>query len=439
MQQIIDFVLSNVITILLAITFSYVMFPKKIRKNKKRLIILTLIFFVMGLFIYSISNMFFKTALSFFLHILFFQQFLYIKFGKSIFISFIFFIITMMSDLFQLFFMTKVIGLSKFEIYEVFAGSFVSNIIFFLVFLLFLFSIKHLLLNLFSSDINNKMFHVLLILSIIIFICLFVNVILEYKDNKSIITFVLIIFFFILLMFSLIKEKLLIWHKISEYNSLLEVMNDYENQLETIKIVNHEIKNQFLTIISMLKDSVYVNDIVKYINNLITDYKNIDSINYVDLKYLPSNGIKGFICAKIKKAEDLLIDVDIVVSREIKESILSKLSGSDFKNLGIVMGVFLDNAIEASSISKLKKLGIEFVNDFEYVIIIISNTFDNKIKTDDDSDDFISTKGSGRGRGLKLVNKVVKNTKQIFIQSEIIDNMFVQKVYVNKIISKERV
>lgn len=432
MQQVVDFVLSNVVTILLAITFSYIIFPNKIRKNKKRLLILTLICFTIGLFIYSIPNLFLKTILSFFLHIFFFQQFLYIKIGKSIFISFIFFIITMLSDLFQLFFITKVMGLSKIEIYDIFAGSFISNTIFFLIFLIFILLIKQMLLKLFESDINNKMFYLLLILSIIIFGCLFANIILEYKNDKNIITFVLTILFFIILIFSLIRDKVLIWHKMVEYNGLLEFMNDYETQLENIKTVNHEIKNQFLTIISMLKDLVPQNDIIKYINNLVADYKNIDDINYVDLKYLPSNGIKGFTCTKIKKAEDLFINIDIVVSKEIKNSILGELFENDFKILGIIMGVFLDNAIEASSISKDKKLGIEFIDDFEYVIIIISNTFINKIKTDDLSDNFVSTKGTDRGRGLKLVNKVIKRTKQISIQSEIIDNMFVQKIYVSK-------
>ena len=432
MQQVVDFVLSNVVTILLAITFSYIIFPNKIRKNKKRLLILTLICFTIGLFIYSIPNLFLKTILSFFLHIFFFQQFLYIKIGKSIFISFIFFIITMLSDLFQLFFITKVMGLSKIEIYDIFAGSFISNTIFFLIFLIFILLIKQMLLKLFESDINNKRFYLLLILSIIIFGCLFANIILEYKNDKNIITFVLTILFFIILIFSLIRDKVLIWHKMVEYNGLLEFMNDYETQLENIKTVNHEIKNQFLTIISMLKDLVPQNDIIKYINNLVADYKNIDDINYVDLKYLPSNGIKGFTCTKIKKAEDLFINIDIVVSKEIKNSILGELFENDFKILGIIMGVFLDNAIEASSISKDKKLGIEFIDDFEYVIIIISNTFINKIKTDDLSDNFVSTKGTDRGRGLKLVNKVIKRTKQISIQSEIIDNMFVQKIYVSK-------
>ena len=432
MQQVVDFVLSNVVTILLAITFSYIIFPNKIRKNKKRLLILTLICFTIGLFIYSIPNLFLKTILSFFLHIFFFQQFLYIKIGKSIFISFIFFIITMLSDLLQLFFMTKIIGLSAADCINNFAGSFFSNLIFLSFFIVFLFILKRYLLYLFRFDIQNRIMSFLFIFIIATFIIIFVNIVIEYKSDKNIIPFLMIIFLFLLLIVYVIKEKILIFTKLIEYNNVLEIMDDYINQLENIKTKNHEIKNQFLTIISLLKDGVESFYIINYIKNIITDYKDIDDVNYVDLKYLPSNGIKGFICAKIKKAEDLLINIDIIVSKEIKNSILKNLHEDDFKILGIIMGVFLDNAIEASSASKDKKISVEFIDDFDHVIIIISNTFSNKIKQNDLSDNFISTKGNDRGRGLKLVSKVVKRTKQIFICSEIIDNMFVQKIYISK-------
>ena len=64
---------------------------------------------------------------------------------------------------------------------------------------------------------------------------------------------------------------------------------------------------------------------------------------------------------------------------------LNKLETKDFKDLIRIVGVYLDNAIEASAESNDKKLGIEIYLAKEDIDIIISNTFNNNIKIDNTS------------------------------------------------------
>ena len=59
-----------------------------------------------------------------------------------------------------------------------------------------------------------------------------------------------------------------------------------------------------------------------------------------------------------------------------ENSYLGDMKTKDFKDLTRIIGVYLDNAIEAASTSKDKKLGIEIYEVKGIIEIIISNTYD---------------------------------------------------------------
>ena len=242
----------------------------------------------------------------------------------------------------------------------------------------------------------------------------------------------MLIIIFLSLIANLIKEKIVINDKIQEYNGLLGFMKSYESEIEENKIQNHEIKNQFLTIESMLMDNAPKHKIVNYVKSVINDNKDIDDTRYADLQYLPLNGLKGFICSKLNKAEQENLNVSVIVEKNVEKSVISKLSVNDFKKLGILLGVYFDNAIEASVLSDKKCLGLEIYLEKDDVIIIITNTFENAIKNDVENNKRFSTKGVGRGHGLLLVNKVVSGSKKFFVQSEIMEKAYIQKIIVKK-------
>lgn len=154
---------------------------------------------------------------------------------------------------------------------------------------------------------------------------------------------------------------------------------------------------------------------------------------YARFKYLPSNGLKGFFYYKFMEAEKKNISVSVNISPKIEKSFLKKLEVNDFKQLTRIIGVYLDNAIEASSLSKEKKLGIEVYLIENKINIIISNTFTNKIDSDKLGKAKISTKGKNRGHGLLLVKSILSSNDIFESKNEIIDNLFIQKLtIVNK-------
>ena len=434
MQQVIEFVLSSIIMVVTPIIFGVLTLDNNIRRNKSKVVVA----FLISCIVYSLNYLYFdggiKTLIGFLLHIFIYNQIFDCKVSKSIFVTFVYVMVIMLIDICELFFVVTILGISKEFCYKYIAGSIVSNLIVCLLAIFLTKVFNKIFKKIFCSKIeNNNEFIIISIFSIMFVIVLFFDVITNYKNNNSIISYILLIIIFLVVIANLIKEKIVINDKIQEYNGLLGFMKSYEAEIEENKIQNHEIKNQFITIGSMLKDNAPKNKILDYVNSVIDDKKNIDDARYGDLQYLPLNGIKGFICSKLNKAEEEKLNVSVVIKKGVEKSIISELSISDFKKLGILLGVYFDNAIEASVLSDKKCLGLEIYLEDGNVVIIITNTFENVIRSVEETNKRISTKGVGRGHGLQLVNKVVSGSKLFSVQSEIMGKAYIQKIKVKKI------
>lgn len=434
MQEVVEFVLSSIIMVVTPIIFGVLTLDNNIRKDKSKVVVAFLISCIIYSLCYSYFDGGIKTLIGFLLHVFIFNQIFTCNLSKSIFITFVYVMVIMLIDICELFFVVNVLNVSKEFCYKYIAGSFISNVIIclFAIFLTIIF--KKILIKMFHSKIessNNLI--IITVFSILSIIILFFDVITNYKNDNGILSYLLLIILFLIVIANLIKEKLVVNDKIQEYNGLLGFMKSYESEIEENKIQNHEIKNQFITIGSMLNDNAPKNKILDYVNSIIDDNSDIDDAKYGDLQYLPLNGLKGFICSKLNKAEEENLNVSVVIKKGIEKSIISKLSTSDFKKIGILLGVYLDNAIEASLVSDKKYLGLEMYIDNGNVVIIITNTFGNVIRSSEETNKRISTKGAGRGHGLQLVNKVISGSKLFSVQSEIIGKVYIQKIEVKKI------
>ena len=103
-------------------------------------------------------------------------------------------------------------------------------------------------------------------------------------------------------------------------------------------------------------------EVIEYLNSIIADYVKGNNEKYTSFQYLPANGIKGFFYYKANEAENNGINLSINVSPKVENTFIGDLDTNDFKQLGILLGVYLDNAIEASKNSKDKKMAIS--NDY---------------------------------------------------------------------------
>ena len=433
MQEIIEFVLSSIIMVVTPIIFGVLTLDNNIRRDKSKVVVA----FLISCIIYSLCYAYFdggiKTLIVFLLHIFIFNQIFDCKVHKAMFVTFIYLAIIIIAEIIIFVLFTKIIVMPKNYCYNVYAGSLLSNIVVCTIVLFITYFFKKNIIKTFRSNIDkNNSIIILSVFSILCVAVLFFDIIINYANDNNVCSYILLIIIFLVIIGNLIKEKIIINDKIQEYNGLLGFMKSYESEIEENKIQNHEIKNQFITIGSMLNDNAPKNKILDYVNSIIDDNSDIDNAKYGDLQYLPLNGLKGFICSKLNKAEDENLNVSVVIKKGIEKSIISKLSISDFKKLGILLGVYFDNAIEASVLSDKKYLGLEIYLEDGNVVIIITNTFENVVRSAEETNKRLSTKGAGRGHGLQLVNKVISGSKLFIVQSEIIGKVYIQKIIVKK-------
>ena len=432
MQEIMEFILSSMIMVITPIIFGVLTLDESIRKDKSKVVVTILISMIVSFLLFKFTDGVLKTSINLLLHIFIYNQIFKTSLFKSIFITFIYIIILILSEIIIMFCIFNIIHMSKEYCYELYAGSFLSNFIISLTTIVLVTLLKNTLKKVFNSKLENSSnIIVMSITSVLCIILLFFDIVYNYKNDNGVLSYVLIIIIFLLIIGNLIKEKIEINDRIQEYNGLLGFMKSYEKEIEENKIQNHEIKNQFITVQSMVRDNTSKSKIIKYLDNIIKEKSNIDDSRYTDLQYLPLNGIKGFICNKLNKAAEQNLNVSVVIEKGVETSTISKLSTRDFKKLGILLGIYLDNAIEASFLSKEKYLGLEIYLNKKGVIIIITNTFENFIRTSEDNKT-ISTKGKGRGHGLLLVNKVLSGNKMFLVQSEVIKKVYIQKILVKK-------
>ena len=130
MQQIVEYIINTTITVITPIVFGYIVIDRNFHRLKiKRKLIAFFVVLGLSLYIYEFSPSVSKTILSFLIHVFEYKQFFKISYSKAIFISFIYILILMVLDIFQLLFFVNILGMNKEYCYSYFAGSIISNVI----------------------------------------------------------------------------------------------------------------------------------------------------------------------------------------------------------------------------------------------------------------------------------------------------------------------
>lgn len=409
--------------------FGAILFNKR---DKNKLIYDILIFFA-ACILHSIFYLYFKDTLkTLFISLSFVLIFKFIfklRFIKSIFVTLIYSVLTVIPDLISLAMALYVFNIDKEIFYSTFAGGIIGNISVSLLMLLLTYIIRKPLRKLINMSIStNKKLIFISVLTLIALAFFFYNLISTFEFSNDIAGFLIAIIALIAIFFYIFKQKIDNNNISKKYDELLDIMKNYESDIEDQRTFIHETKNELSTIRSKIKDNESENVIIDYIDSIIGDKVSSDMSKYSKFKYLPSNGLKGFFYYKVTEAERKGINVSINIAKQIENSLLAKLDTKNFKDLARILGVYLDNAIEASTISKDKKLGIEIYIIKDSIEIIISNTYENEINKDKIGNEQFSTKGKNRGHGLLLVKRILNENKMFTSKNEINNNLFIQKI-----------
>ena len=194
----------------------------------------------------------------------------------------------------------------------------------------------------------------------------------------------------------------------------------YLEKIEEYQIMKHNIMNKLLGIKNVSNEKTN-----KLIDNLILEYKQI-TILPNELRNIPI-GINGVILEKISNYSSYNLNTNINI--KLKNDLFSILSARSYNSFYEILGVTLDNALEASSKSHEKILYIQINETSDFIKTEIINSFVGTIDIDR-----LGTKNytsSKNGHGIGLYSLYKRNKHKII--TEIKNNLFYVKIIIEKI------
>lgn len=208
-----------------------------------------------------------------------------------------------------------------------------------------------------------------------------------------------------------------------KYNITLNSLKEYENILSKYRISNHENKNQLLTIRGMVKNKKVTSYIDEIIENKLKDNEKLMFESLV----IPEGGLRGLIYSKMLLMNEKDIHYDLCVDKILKTTDLTCISDDLMLNICNIVGVYLDNAIEAVENLDERYIIIEIYLD-DTLNIAITNNYENDIDVDSIDKVGFSTKGNNHGYGLSLVKDILNNNKNITNVKHISEDEFTQEI-----------
>lgn len=208
----------------------------------------------------------------------------------------------------------------------------------------------------------------------------------------------------------------------------LESAEAYNNTLRILHDNVRGFKHDFDNIVTTIGGYIKTNDmegLKNYYSQLEDDCQRVNNLYILNPDIVNNDGIYNLLTKKYYEAEREDIKVNITFLLD-----LSTLHMKVYE-FARILGILLDNAIEASSESTEKIINLSFRDDFRNSrqLITIENTYSNKdVNTDIIFEKGVSGKDDHTGLGLWEVRKLIKKNNNINLFTTKDDKFFKQQL-----------
>ncbi|MGO5073606.1 sensor histidine kinase [Clostridium sporogenes] len=212
-------------------------------------------------------------------------------------------------------------------------------------------------------------------------------------------------------------------------------IEEYAHIIEEMYSETRRFKHDYINMLSPLKEYIDNEDIEGLseflYNNVIDMDKNIkwSNSNIDKLKYIKVQGLKAILSTKLIKASSMNIDINVHIVEDIHYIHMNIM------DLCRIIGILMDNAIEAAGECEAPKICIAVANKNDYVVIAVHNNFfGDKPLIHKIYKEGFSTKGKGRGLGLYTVKNIIDTKyENVLLNTSIEENMFIQEIWIKYI------
>lgn len=241
------------------------------------------------------------------------------------------------------------------------------------------------------------------------------------------IAFFVLTFFLVYIFIREYSKNAEIMLKQQSYENLRSYMTQIEELYQQLRGFKHDYVNIMASMDSYIESgnldglkAYYEQEILPVSAKISKGNDAVGKLYHLDILEL-----KSLMSLKLNYA----LELDIEVSLEITE----KIDRVDMKTLDLVrvMGILLDNAIEACQECEDKKLEIALIRMTNSVTCIIRNTY---LKHEMDYSKIgtagVSSKGKQRGIGLFNIKSILNDYENVFLDTEYEDTVFTQTLQV---------
>lgn len=209
----------------------------------------------------------------------------------------------------------------------------------------------------------------------------------------------------------------------------IETYYEYTLQIESINNEMRKFRHDYVNILTTMSEYIRENDmdgLKTYFNDNIVPMKDnlqMNSIKINGTDNLKVRAIKGLVTTKILQAQEKNIPISIEVPELIDHIEMNTV------DLSRIIGIIIDNAIEASEELEDALIRIAFINVETSVMFIVMNKCKEDMpKIHELFQDSFSTKGDNRGLGLTTLKEITDTTENVLLDTTIENGYFVQKV-----------
>ena len=291
--------------------------------------------------------------------------------------------------------------------------------------------------NFIIENIRSKYFFLLSVVLIITFALFYFNINWNTSSNPIYLTKVngiifvsygIIMTIICIMILFFIKKESNFRYKQMQLDNLKEYTDNLENLYTDMRKFRHDYINIISTMAGFIEErnmdklEKHFNEHIYPLNNKIN--KNNYKLGLLKNIHLPE--IKGLIYEKVIHAQEMGLNMILDITEPIENINMNII------DLSRVLGILLDNSIEASIKSVEKKVHIAFINKNNSVIIVLINTFDGEMPPISKLfKQGFSTKGENRGLGLSNLKEIISKYKNISLDTSINENMFCQEITIN--------
>ena len=207
----------------------------------------------------------------------------------------------------------------------------------------------------------------------------------------------------------------------------LRDLQDYTHNLEVMYNGLRSFKHDYVNILLSLSGYIEnrdMDELRKFFETKIFPTKNLIDQGDFKLNQLGNIGvleIKSLLSAKMIYAHESGIDVTIDIPDKVNSLLM------DTVDLARILGIFLDNAIEAALETEQPQIGLNILQNQNGVSIIISNRFrDNGVVLHKLKQKGFSTKTGHQGIGLSNAQKIIGSYDNVLLETTMQCGCFMQ-------------